>query len=180
MLVCVVFFFLHRTCGFSSINIRCLLRAVMKPWSATRASWRSERKREKSASRWTEETGAVMCGVFMMDNKTGFLFLRMFFTARVYAKLLHNDSYGRISIMQFFNYVMRKGERLHTVTSTAVREHWSVHTNHLPSLLLPVPFCGQCGFTRRGLAWVCTTWRGRGFSVSPWVSSHVYSVTRLH
>eukprot|EP00064_Thunnus_orientalis_P011971 superscaffoldBa00001784_g12004 len=31
-----------------------------------------------------------------------------FFTARVYAKLLHNDPYGRISIMQFFNYVMRK------------------------------------------------------------------------
>lgn len=34
---------------------------------------------------------------------------RNFFTARVYAKLLHNDPYGRISIMQFFNYVMRKG-----------------------------------------------------------------------
>lgn len=34
---------------------------------------------------------------------------RQFFTARVYAKLLHNDPYGRISIMQFFNYVMRKG-----------------------------------------------------------------------
>ncbi|XP_061552250.1 serine/threonine-protein phosphatase 2A regulatory subunit B'' subunit gamma isoform X2 [Phycodurus eques] len=31
-----------------------------------------------------------------------------FFTARVYAKLLHSDPYGRISIMQFFNYVMRK------------------------------------------------------------------------
>lgn len=36
-------------------------------------------------------------------------FIRKFFTARVYAKLLHNDPYGRISIMQFFNYVMRKG-----------------------------------------------------------------------
>lgn len=35
--------------------------------------------------------------------------LRNFFTARVYAKLLHNDPYGRISNMQFFNYVMRKG-----------------------------------------------------------------------
>lgn len=34
---------------------------------------------------------------------------KKFFTARVYAKLLHNDPYGRISIMQFFNYVMRKG-----------------------------------------------------------------------
>ncbi|KTF90670.1 hypothetical protein cypCar_00032613 [Cyprinus carpio] len=33
---------------------------------------------------------------------------KLFFTARVYAKLLHNDPYGRISIMQFFNYVMRK------------------------------------------------------------------------
>uniref|UniRef100_A0A3B3SCV4 Serine/threonine-protein phosphatase 2A regulatory subunit B'' subunit gamma n=1 Tax=Paramormyrops kingsleyae TaxID=1676925 RepID=A0A3B3SCV4_9TELE len=33
---------------------------------------------------------------------------KQFFTARVYAKLLHNDPYGRISIMQFFNYVMRK------------------------------------------------------------------------
>uniref|UniRef100_A0A8C6SMW3 Protein phosphatase 2, regulatory subunit B'', gamma n=1 Tax=Neogobius melanostomus TaxID=47308 RepID=A0A8C6SMW3_9GOBI len=33
---------------------------------------------------------------------------KYFFTARVYAKLLHNDPYGRISIMQFFNYVMRK------------------------------------------------------------------------
>ncbi|KAG7262347.1 hypothetical protein CRUP_034329 [Coryphaenoides rupestris] len=31
-----------------------------------------------------------------------------FFTARVYGKLLHSDPYGRISIMQFFNYVMRK------------------------------------------------------------------------
>lgn len=37
---------------------------------------------------------------------------RNFFTARVYAKLLHNDPYGRISNMQFFNYVMRKGEEL--------------------------------------------------------------------
>ncbi|KAG7237220.1 hypothetical protein INR49_032553 [Caranx melampygus] len=33
---------------------------------------------------------------------------KKFFTARVYAKLLHNDPFGRISIMQFFNYVMRK------------------------------------------------------------------------
>lgn len=39
--------------------------------------------------------------------------LRKFFTARVYAKLLHSDPYGRISIMQFFNYVMRKGLDLH-------------------------------------------------------------------
>lgn len=37
---------------------------------------------------------------------------RNFFTARVYAKLLHNDPYGRISNMQFFNYVMRKGAEL--------------------------------------------------------------------
>ncbi|XP_034624527.1 serine/threonine-protein phosphatase 2A regulatory subunit B'' subunit gamma isoform X3 [Trachemys scripta elegans] len=33
---------------------------------------------------------------------------KQFFTAKVFAKLLHNDPYGRISIMQFFNYVMRK------------------------------------------------------------------------
>ncbi|XP_064622288.1 serine/threonine-protein phosphatase 2A regulatory subunit B'' subunit gamma-like isoform X2 [Lineus longissimus] len=31
-----------------------------------------------------------------------------FFTATVFAKLLQTDPYGRISIMQFFNYVMRK------------------------------------------------------------------------
>ena len=31
-----------------------------------------------------------------------------FFTASVFAKLLQTDPYGRISIMQFFNYVMRK------------------------------------------------------------------------
>ncbi|XP_035757942.1 serine/threonine-protein phosphatase 2A regulatory subunit B'' subunit gamma isoform X3 [Egretta garzetta] len=33
---------------------------------------------------------------------------KQFFTAKIFAKLLHNDPYGRISIMQFFNYVMRK------------------------------------------------------------------------
>ncbi|ELT91219.1 hypothetical protein CAPTEDRAFT_161182 [Capitella teleta] len=33
---------------------------------------------------------------------------RPFFTASVFAKLLQTDPYGRISIMQFFNYVMRK------------------------------------------------------------------------
>jgi len=33
---------------------------------------------------------------------------KAFFNATVFAKLLHNDPYGRISIMQFFNYVMRK------------------------------------------------------------------------
>lgn len=38
-----------------------------------------------------------------------FMLHRQFFTAKVFAKLLHNDPYGRISIMQFFNYVMRKG-----------------------------------------------------------------------
>jgi len=31
-----------------------------------------------------------------------------YFTAKVFAKLQQNDIYGRISIMQFFNYVMRK------------------------------------------------------------------------
>lgn len=33
---------------------------------------------------------------------------RPFFTAVVFAKLLQNDPFGRISIMQFFNFVMRK------------------------------------------------------------------------
>ena len=33
---------------------------------------------------------------------------RPFFTAMVFAKLVQTDPYGRISIMQFFNYVMRK------------------------------------------------------------------------
>uniref|UniRef100_A0A673N7Q5 Serine/threonine-protein phosphatase 2A regulatory subunit B'' subunit gamma n=1 Tax=Sinocyclocheilus rhinocerous TaxID=307959 RepID=A0A673N7Q5_9TELE len=37
-----------------------------------------------------------------------FLKAGAFLHTRVYAKLLHNDPYGRISIMQFFNYVMRK------------------------------------------------------------------------
>jgi serine/threonine-protein phosphatase 2A regulatory subunit B'' len=32
----------------------------------------------------------------------------VFFTAKTFAKLLENDPYGRISIMHFFNYVMRK------------------------------------------------------------------------
>uniref|UniRef100_S4RUQ9 Protein phosphatase 2 regulatory subunit B''gamma n=1 Tax=Petromyzon marinus TaxID=7757 RepID=S4RUQ9_PETMA len=34
---------------------------------------------------------------------------KQFFSAKVFAKLLDRDPYGRISIMQFFNYVMRKG-----------------------------------------------------------------------
>ncbi|KAG8449543.1 hypothetical protein GDO86_016261 [Hymenochirus boettgeri] len=33
---------------------------------------------------------------------------KMFFTPKVFSKLIHTDPYGRISIMQFFNYVMRK------------------------------------------------------------------------
>ena len=36
------------------------------------------------------------------------LFFRQFFKATVFSKLLQTDPYGRISIMQFFNYVMRK------------------------------------------------------------------------
>ena len=35
-------------------------------------------------------------------------FFRQFFKATVFSKLLQTDPYGRISIMQFFNYVMRK------------------------------------------------------------------------
>ena len=37
-----------------------------------------------------------------------FFNFRPFFSATVFAKLLQTDPYGRISIMQFFNYVMRK------------------------------------------------------------------------
>ncbi|KAE8587406.1 hypothetical protein XENTR_v10021962 [Xenopus tropicalis] len=33
---------------------------------------------------------------------------KTFFTSKVFSKLIPNDPYGRISIMQFFNYVMRK------------------------------------------------------------------------
>ena len=33
---------------------------------------------------------------------------RQFFKPSVFTKLLQTDPYGRISIMQFFNYVMRK------------------------------------------------------------------------
>lgn len=47
-----------------------------------------------------------------LDVKCCFMSPRNFFTARVYAKLLQNDPYGRISNMQFFNYVMRKGVEL--------------------------------------------------------------------
>uniref|UniRef100_A0A3Q1ETT1 Protein phosphatase 2, regulatory subunit B'', gamma n=1 Tax=Acanthochromis polyacanthus TaxID=80966 RepID=A0A3Q1ETT1_9TELE len=45
---------------------------------------------------------------------------KKFFTSRVYAKLLHSDPYGRISIMQFFNYVMRKGPTLTRLSSSAL------------------------------------------------------------
>uniref|UniRef100_A0A2K5P8S4 Serine/threonine-protein phosphatase 2A regulatory subunit B'' subunit gamma n=1 Tax=Cebus imitator TaxID=2715852 RepID=A0A2K5P8S4_CEBIM len=48
----------------------------------------------------------------LLDNEElqnlWFFKVQQFFTAKVFAKLLHTDSYGRISIMQFFNYVMRK------------------------------------------------------------------------
>ncbi|KAG1697885.1 Serine/threonine-protein phosphatase 2A regulatory subunit B'' subunit gamma [Nymphon striatum] len=33
---------------------------------------------------------------------------RQYFTPKIYAKLLDKDPYGRISVMRFFNYVMRK------------------------------------------------------------------------
>ncbi|KPP75279.1 serine/threonine-protein phosphatase 2A regulatory subunit B'' subunit gamma-like [Scleropages formosus] len=47
-------------------------------------------------------------GSFLKVGEKAGVKCKQFFTARVYAKLLHNDPYGRISIMQFFNYVMRK------------------------------------------------------------------------
>ena len=49
--------------------------------------------------------------VIIVDYVIIFLFgclCRQFFTASVFTKLLQMDPYGRISIMQFFNYVMRK------------------------------------------------------------------------
>ncbi|XP_069494548.1 serine/threonine-protein phosphatase 2A regulatory subunit B'' subunit gamma isoform X2 [Ambystoma mexicanum] len=57
-----------------------------------------------------------MVGDEAMINYENFLKVRdkagpkckQFFAATVFAKLLHQDSYGRIAIMQFFNYVMRK------------------------------------------------------------------------
>ncbi|XP_078515501.1 serine/threonine-protein phosphatase 2A regulatory subunit B'' subunit gamma isoform X1 [Lissotriton helveticus] len=57
-----------------------------------------------------------MVGDEAMINYENFLKVRdkaglkckQFFAATVFAKLLHNDAYGRIPIMQFFNYVMRK------------------------------------------------------------------------
>lgn len=90
-----------------------------------------------------------------------FFSCRKFFTARVYAKLLHNDPYGRISIMQFFNYVMRKGVELvftfnylHLPDWTSC--HWSVFTSALPSSLAasdshrsePV-WCSRTGLPQR-------------------------------
>jgi len=48
-----------------------------------------------------------MCKAVNQMNLCCHLF-RQFFKASVFAKLLGNDPYGRISVMHFFNYVMRK------------------------------------------------------------------------
>lgn len=80
---------------------------------------------------------------------------RNFFTARVYAKLLHNDPYGRISNMQFFNYVMRKGAelwiraQLHTGLIVSTETLWCVFGSssvaasdpHWPEFV----WCGRTG-----------------------------------
>lgn len=42
------------------------------------------------------------------ETKFVYFIYRQFFSASVFCKLLQTDPYGRISIMQFFNYVMRK------------------------------------------------------------------------
>lgn len=42
------------------------------------------------------------------DDSSVFLSFRPFFQATVFSKLMQNDPFGRVSIMQFFNYVMRK------------------------------------------------------------------------
>ena len=49
----------------------------------------------------------VSC-VFVQCTCVILLCFRQFFKATVFSKLLQTDPYGRISIMQFFNYVMRK------------------------------------------------------------------------
>lgn len=97
----------------------------------------------------------------MFINKLCLFSCRKFFTARVYAKLLHSDPYGRISIMQFFNYVMRKGvELVFTFNYLHLPDwtswHWSVFTSALPSSLAasdthrsePV-WCSRTGLPQR-------------------------------
>lgn len=79
-------------------------------------------------------------------NKCCLFSCSKFFTARVYAKLLHNDPYGRISIMQFFNYVMRKGEELYLDLCSTV---FIFLTEHLEHLLSPPVWLHQ---TRIGLS----------------------------
>uniref|UniRef100_A0A8C4SSD0 Serine/threonine-protein phosphatase 2A regulatory subunit B'' subunit gamma n=1 Tax=Erpetoichthys calabaricus TaxID=27687 RepID=A0A8C4SSD0_ERPCA len=57
-----------------------------------------------------------MTGEEAMINYSNFLIvgeksepkIKHFFKAKVFAKLLNGDPYGRISLIQFFNYVMRK------------------------------------------------------------------------
>uniref|UniRef100_A0A6Q2YZJ0 Serine/threonine-protein phosphatase 2A regulatory subunit B'' subunit gamma n=1 Tax=Esox lucius TaxID=8010 RepID=A0A6Q2YZJ0_ESOLU len=56
----------------------------------------------------TGEEAMISYDSFLKVGEKAGVKCKQFFTARVYAKLLHNDPYGRISIMQFFNYVMRK------------------------------------------------------------------------
>ena len=50
----------------------------------------------------------VSIRVMVIQRYSNMHHFRPFFKATVFAKLLNNDPYGRISIMQFFNYVMRK------------------------------------------------------------------------
>lgn len=51
----------------------------------------------------------VSCTGWPQDvDSSVFLSFRPFFQATVFSKLMQNDPFGRVSIMQFFNYVMRK------------------------------------------------------------------------
>lgn len=95
----------------------------------------------------------------LVDHFNFISFFRQFFTAKVFAKLLHTDSYGRISIMQFFNYVMRKGDSLCVWVWTSV---WD------SSRCWSVLFCyfshGPCFFPV--LLWFCcATYRGMTFCI---------------
>lgn len=89
-----------------------------------------------------------MLFIASFDVKCCFMSLRNFFTARVYAKLLQNDPYGRISNMQFFNYVMRKGVELWICTELQV----SPDAGFLILMCPPPPFPVWLHQTRIGLS----------------------------
>lgn len=114
-----------------------------------------------------------MLFVASFDVKCCFMSLRNFFTARVYAKLLQNDPYGRISNMQFFNYVMRKGVELWICAELQV----SPDAGFLILICPPRPF--QSGCIRPALAWVYMMWQDRATSGSWSVPFFFFSLRRV-